>query len=100
MGVVFDQSASLLSDWGEQATLVGNGWRATVTVAFIDCWNNAMAGSIGIERVEPVAYVDTDDITDYDFDNGWTLEVASATYRITAQAEQPDGLTELTLAKT
>jgi hypothetical protein len=99
VGVVYDNSGSILSDWGEDATLVGDGWRKVLTVAFIDRWNNATAAAIGIERIEPVAYVDTDDVTDYDFTNGWTLEVGDDTYRITATAKQQDGLTELTLAK-
>jgi hypothetical protein len=55
---------------------------------------------IGIERMEPYAQLRTTDADLYGADNGWTLEVGSYTYRISARADDGYGLTTLTLAKT
>jgi hypothetical protein len=84
---------------GSTATLVGNGWRKDVIICLQAGWSGAMAGGIGIERIEPVALVDTADVTAYDFDNGWTLEVGDDIYRVTARAKDDMGATLLTLAK-
>lgn len=101
MASLYDLSGSILADWGETATLVADGWRSpSLTVAVVDRWNGALAGGIDVERIEPLAYVATADVDDYEFSNGWMLEVGTDTYRITSQAVGQDGLTVLTLAKT
>ena len=96
--------ASLLSalraEYGTTASLVGNGWRKDdVVVCLRNDWADALTGGIGIERIGPVALVSTSDVSQYEFDNGWTLEIGSDTYRITAKAADDMGATLLTLAK-
>lgn len=94
-----DLTQTILDEFGESATLCGDGWRQTVTVVFTPVWAPAEIGGIGIDRAEPIAQLRTTDVTTYDAANGWTLEVGSNTYRITSKADDGLGLTTLTLAK-
>ena len=85
---------------GSTATLRGDGWRKdNLTVCLRAGWAGAMAGGIGIERIEPTALVRTTDIEDYDFDNGWILEIGDDSYRITSREKDDAGGTTVTLAK-
>ena len=93
--------ASLFAVHGSTATLVGNGWRKEgLTVCLHAGWGGSQVAGIDIARVEPIALVATSDIEQYEFDNGWTLEVGDDTYRITAKAGDDMDMTTLTLAKT
>jgi hypothetical protein len=84
----------------ETVTLVSGGWRIDVSAEIRESWQSALAGAIGINRIEPIAIVSTSDVDQYDFSNGWFLERGSDVYRITAQADSDIGETTLTLAKT
>lgn len=84
----------------ETVTLVGNGWRKDVSAEVRDTWQSAIAGGIGVERIEPMAIVASADVEDYEFGNGWFLERDTETYRIVARSDSDVGETTLTLAKT
>jgi hypothetical protein len=93
--------SALMAVHGCTATLVAQSWRKdNLTICLLPGWNSSSAGGIGIERVEPTALVDSADIADYEFENGWLLEVGTDTYRVMAQAADDMGTTTLTLAKT
>jgi hypothetical protein len=93
--------SALMAVHGSTASLVAPSWRKdNLTVCLLPGWGSGTAGGIGIERVEPTALVDQADIADYEFENGWFLEVGGNTYRVTAQAADDMGTTTLTLAKT
>jgi hypothetical protein len=95
-----DFTENIIDEFGESAVLCGDHFRQTITVVFTPEWGPASAGGIGIERMEPYAQLRTTDADLYGADNGWTLEVGSYTYRISARADDGYGLTTLTLAKT
>ena len=82
--------SALMAVHGSTASLVAPSWRKDgLTVCLLPGWGSGTAGGIGIERVEPTALVDSADIADYEFENGWFLEVGGNTYRVTSV--QPDG---------
>ena len=95
-----DFTENIIDEFGESAVLCGDHFRKPVTVVFTPEWAPASAGGIGIERMEPFAQLRTSDADLYGPANGWTLEVGSYTYRISARADDGYGLTTLTLAKT
>ncbi len=92
--------SALMAVHGSTATLVAPSWRKdNLTICLLPGWSSGSAGGIGIERIEPTALVDSADIAEYGFENGWTLEVGSDTYRVIAMAADDMGTTTLTLAK-
>jgi len=102
--------SALLAVHGRTAELDSGSWRKTnLTVCLLPGWRSAESGGIAIDRVEPIALVDTDDVDTYEFGNGWKLEIGSyddagnwtptETYRVLAQASDDMGMTTLTLAK-
>ena len=92
--------SALMAVHGSTATLVAPSWRKdNLTVCLLPGWGGGTAGGIPIQRVEPTALVDSADIADYEFDNGWLLEMGDDTYRVIAQAADDMGTTTLTLAK-
>lgn len=95
-----DFTECIIDEFGESAVLCGDHFRQTVSVVFTPEWGPSSAGGIGIERMEPFAQLRTTDADLYGPANGWTLEVGSYTYRISARADDGYGLTTLTLAKT